>query len=427
VKKRVAIYGMNYAPEIAGVGRYTGEIGEHLASLGHDVCVITTPAHYPGWSLQTPGSGRGWTKETLAGATVYRCPVWLHPEMRGLRRLIAPLSFALSSAPVALWQMLTRRPDVVIAVEPTLLIAPAALTLGKLVGARTVLHVQDLEVDAAFAVGHLRGRPPQRLAHAFERVMMAGFDRVITISRRMAAQISAKGVRPRRIEVVRNWVDLDLISPMKNSARYRRELGLADDAFVVLYAGTVGLKQGVGLLVQAARELVGRPDIVLLIAGEGPMRAELEQAARTLPNLRVLGFQPQARFAEFLAVADAHVLPQERAAADLVLPSKLGGMLASGRPIIVTADPETELAEFLANSCTFTPPGDASALAGAIAALASERPRDKQTAERLARARLLSKRVVIQDFTAAALFLQTRPPVSGLAAKAKSVAAPDPV
>ncbi|HUZ13467.1 MAG TPA: WcaI family glycosyltransferase [Caulobacteraceae bacterium] len=411
MRRRILVYGMNYAPEIAGVGRYTGEIGEHLAGLGHEVCVITTAPHYPGWRALGPGSPSRWRRESLAGAEVYRCPVWLHVQMRGLRRLIAPLSFALSSAPVAFWQILTRRPEVVIAVEPTLLVAPAALLFGRLVGARLVLHVQDLEVDAAFAVGHLKGGGwVQRLAEAFERRALAGFERVITISHRMGERLAAKGVRCDRIAVVRNWVDLDAIRPTAGGrAAYRAELGLAEDAFVVLYAGAIGAKQGVRLLLDTARELGTRRDIVFVVAGEGPMKPDLEAAACTLPNLRVLGFQPQPRFGDFLAAADLHLLLQERAAADLVLPSKLGAMLASGRPIVVTADADTELAEFLGASCAFTPPGDAPALARTIARLAAVPACPRQSAERLARARLLDKQAAIAEFATGALGPEAEP------------------
>ncbi len=396
---------MNYAPELVGVGRYTGEIGEFFASRGHELVVVTTPPHYPDWRAAASHSSNRWGRERLAEATVYRCPILLHPQMRGVRRLIAPFSFALSSAPVALWQILTRRPDVVVVVEPTLLVAPIALLAARLTGARTVLHVQDLETDAAFAVGHLGGGGLlERCARAFERAATRSFDRVITISQRMADKLGSKGVAGAKMRVIRNWVDLESVKPMTSPSSYRRELGLKDDDFVVLYSGTLGAKQGVQLLIDAAKALEGRPNIVFVVAGEGPMRPDVERAAASLPNLRVFGFQPEARLGDFLSIADVHVLPQQRAAADLVLPSKLGGMLASGRRIVITADPGTELADFAHSCCALTPPGDADALAQAILAY-SESPADPgETAERLLRAQALSKRRIIHDFEAAALF-----------------------
>ena len=409
MKKRVLIYGMNYAPEIAGVGRYSGEIGEHFASLGHEVCVITTPPHYPGWQAQGVHSANRWTKESLAGATVFRCPLYLHTEMKGVRRLLAPLTFAMSSAPVAFWQILTRRPEVVLAIEPTLFVALAALLAAKIVGAKTVLHVQDLEIDAAFAVGHLgKGGMLAKFAGLFERTVMAGFDRVITISHRMAAKIVDKGVAPSRIAVVRNWVDLDMIRPVDSSSAYRAELGLSPNDFIVLYSGNIGAKQGVRLLIDAARQLAGVPNVVFVIAGQGPMRPGVERAAEELPNLRILDFQPEHRFSDFLSIADLHVLPQERDTADLLLPSKLGGMLASGRRILATADPDTELSQFLGASCVFTAPGDAKAMAMAITEIVQSPYSKDQEVERLGRAQSLAKNTVIQTFSDAALCFHDR-------------------
>ncbi|MDP1875919.1 WcaI family glycosyltransferase [Phenylobacterium sp.] len=404
--ENIVIYGINYAPEIAGVGRYSGEIGAHLAAEGHRVCVVTAPPHYPGWRVQKPHRN-GWAREVLAGADLYRCPLYLSEQMKGVRRLLAPLSFAASSAPVALWTILRRRPSVVLVVEPTLFVAPVALLAARLVGARTVLHVQDLEVEAAFAVGHLgRGGLLARVAGAYDRAMVRRFSRIVTISNRMAEKIIDKGADASKVAIVRNWVDLDQVRPDQDAGAYRRELGISAGTYVALYSGNLGAKQGVRLIWEAAEHLRDRPGILFLVAGDGPMRSELAQAAARLPNLRLLDFQPEHRFGEFLSMADVHLLPQEREAADLLLPSKLGGMLASAKPIIVTADPDTELADFLGTSCKLTPPGDSAALAASVSQAAESDPDPVLRAERLTLAGQLAKTSGIAQFVKAALFLQ---------------------
>lgn len=394
---RVLIHGMNHAPEFTGVGRYTGEIAADLVARGHEVCVITAPPHYPGWRIGGGYSAWRWSRETLDGATVYRCPLYLAREMRGVKRAFAALSFALTSAPVVVWQALRRRPHVVLALEPTLLGAPFAILAGKLVGARLVLQVQDLETDAAFAMGHLKGRVLAELAAGFERVVRRGFDRVITISNRMAEKIAEKGVTADQITVIRNWVDVEKIRPLGRPSKYRAELGLGEGVFVALYAGALGAKQGVNLLIEAARALRDRTDIIFVIAGDGPMRGALEAVASDLPNLLMLPFQPEERFSEFLGLADVHLMPQEKGAADLMLPSKLGGMLASGRPILVTADPGTELSDFLDGAGVCTPPGEVEALVEALLGLAGASSA-RGEAQRLALARLLSRSEGLTSF-----------------------------
>jgi colanic acid biosynthesis glycosyl transferase WcaI len=367
VLAKLLIYAMNYAPEMAGVGRYTGEIGEYFAQRGHTVVVVTSVPHYPGWKVQPPYRGRRYFFEKAEGMRIVRCPLVLRERMGGLWRLAAPLSFAINSAPIAMWQILLHRPDVVLCVEPTLISAPIAILCARAVGAATVLHVQDLEVDACFAVGHLsRRRWVERIAYAFEKWMLRGFDRVVTISGRMADHLTRKGVEPSRIVIVRNWVDLDIIRPIQGASEYRSELGISDHDCVILYSGNIGAKQGLGVVIGAARKLSRRADIKFVIAGEGPAKDQLRARAADLPNVSFLPFQPYDRLSQFLGLADIHILPQTADAADLFLPSKLGGMLASGRRIIVTASEGTELATFLGSLATFTPPEDADALAAAI-------------------------------------------------------------
>jgi colanic acid biosynthesis glycosyl transferase WcaI len=371
--KRILIYGMNYAPELAGVGKYTGEIAEYLADEGADVTVVTTPPHYPGWAVQD-GFRNRYSSTIENGVRVLRTPLLLRRKMKGVWRLLAPLSFAASSAPVVFWQILRHRPETVFCVEPTLFASPVAQLAARLVGARTVLHVQDLEVDAAFAVGHLGALGfLKTLGYAFERFTLKRFDKVITISNRMAEKLIDKGVKSQNMALVRNWVDLSHIYPMTEESPYRAELGFTKDDFVVLYSGNIGAKQGLTVLLDAAEQLKGETSIHFVIAGEGPLKDELQARYGTLPNLRFLPFQPYARLNEFLNMADLHALPQDKGAADLVLPSKLGGMLASGKPVLVTAEEGTELAEFAREVAIVVPPGDVAKFASEINNLSAAR------------------------------------------------------
>lgn len=364
-KKRVLIYGINYAPEPIGVGRYTGELGAYLSQQGVEVEVIAAIPHYPGWAPRD-GYGNVYKVEYRAATRVTRCPLVLREKMSGIWRVLAPLSFAVSSAPVAIWRILTFRPDTVLCVEPTLFNAPIALFFSKLIGARTVLHVQDLEIDAAFAVGHLAGNWMQRISALFERTVLRSFDAVVTISNRMQERLEAKGVTNQRLSVARNWVDLEKIKPLNRPSMFRHELAVSEETFVVLYSGNIGLKQALNLVLEAATQLVAFPNFLFVIAGEGPEKPVLVDMYRHLPNVRFLPLQSEENLCELLNLADVHILPQHRGTADLVLPSKIGGMLASGKACIVMAEPGTEMHEFLAGAVIVVEPGNSEALANAI-------------------------------------------------------------
>ena len=373
MRRRVVVYGMNYAPELTGVGRYTGDIGSYLAKQGVDVEVVTAVPHYPGWRVSY-GYRNTYGVERRDGVRVTRCPLMLRAEGRGVWRLLAPLSFALSSAPVVIWRILSRRPDAVFCIEPTLFGAPAALLAARLVGAGTVLHVQDLEVDAAFAVGHLRGVWLQRAAGTVERAILRAFGAIVAISSRMQQRLRDKGVADSRLTLVRNWVDIDAMTAPDIVPLNAQEMDIPPGSLVAVYSGNVGPKQALRVVLDAAERLAAKPGVVFVIAGDGPEKPRLVARYGHLPNVRFLPVQPEGRFRALMRFADVHLLPQDGAVADLVLPSKLGAMLASSKLSIVMAAPGTELFEFLdGGGAIILPPGDSEALAQTIETLALDR------------------------------------------------------
>ncbi|WP_363349460.1 WcaI family glycosyltransferase [Methylocystis echinoides] len=366
--KKILVQAINFAPEFIGCAKYTAELAQYLVSRGHIVEVITAPPHYPGWSVWAPYRGFLYAKETLHSIKVYRCPILAKGKGGGIWRLIAPLSFALASMPVVAWRIWRFRPEVVLCVEPTMFSVPTAIIAAKLVGTRCILHVQDLEVDAAFEVGHIRGEALRKFATATERSLLKKFDRIITISQGMRERLIAKGLDATRITMVRNWVDTRTIRPIPRSEPnlFRLELGINEMKFVALYAGHIGAKQGLDVIISAARELQFRDDIVFVIAGDGPLQERLKESSAELLNISFLPLQPVDRLNELLSMADLHVLPQQKWASDLVLPSKLGGMLASGRPIVAAVDTGTELFRILSDIALLVPAGDHVALAKAV-------------------------------------------------------------
>jgi colanic acid biosynthesis glycosyl transferase WcaI len=380
----------SYAPELTGVGRYTGELAAGFAARGEDTEVVCPPPHYPGWYVRTPYSAWRYAAETLDGVRVCNA--------NGLVRLLTSLSFGVTSAPVLLWRILAKRPDVVVCIEPTLASAPAALIAAWLVGARTVLHVQDLEVDAALVAGHIRlPKGILKIAYGLERWLMRRFDRVVTISTKMQAAIDRKGVPAKRLVLIRNWVDVERIRPLPGPNAYRAELG-CEHRFICLYSGQIGRKQALHLVLEAAKALIDDPRFMFVVAGDGPERQDLEQRYSQLENVRFLPLQPEERLPEFLNLADCHMLPQDAGMSELVLPSKLGGMLASGKRILVTADPDAELAQFLQNSATIVPPGSPGAIVQGLRSLIDTQ--DTTQPERLALAHTISTADSLDRFTA---------------------------
>jgi colanic acid biosynthesis glycosyl transferase WcaI len=149
-------------------------------------------------------------------------------------------------------------------------------------------------------------------------------------------------------------------------------LGIADDAVVVLYSGTMGGKQGLMVVPGVASRLAARQDVVFVMCGDGVIKPQLQAACAGLPSVRFLPLQPFDRLGELLCMANLHLLPQSKDAEDLVLPSKLSGMLASGRPVIATCQAGTELHAVVSTCGIVVEPEDTSALAEAICRLADD-------------------------------------------------------
>jgi colanic acid biosynthesis glycosyl transferase WcaI len=264
-----------------------------------------------------------------------------------------------------LWSAMTNRPDVVIAIAPSIIAAPVARLAAMLSGAKAWLHVQDFELEAAMATGLVREGMPAGLAKQCERLVLRSFDRVTSISAKMCEHLINKGVEPDKVSEVRNWAAIDDIRPLGRPSNYRERWSI-ETPHVALYSGNIANKQGVEVIVAAARLLRDRGDLTFVICGEGPNRAKLEEVAHGLTNIRFFDLQPVEHLGELLGLATVHLLPQLASAADLVLPSKLGNMMASGVPIVATAAPGTGLAAEVEGCGLVVPPGNAGALAGAI-------------------------------------------------------------
>jgi colanic acid biosynthesis glycosyl transferase WcaI len=248
----------------------------------------------------------------------------------------------------------------------------SAFILSILSGAKSILHIQDFEVDAAFDMGLLRSQWLRRTVSAVERWLLRRFDKVTTISGRMLQRLESKGVAADKRMFFPNWVNTDLIQPMRTPSPFREELGVPGNEVVLLYSGNMGQKQGLELIIESARQLETDGRIRFVMCGQGAAYESLRTMAEGLQNIIWIPLQPLERLNDLLNLADIHLLPQRADAADLVMPSKLTGILASGRPVIATAAEGTEVWSVVDGRGINTPPGDVGAFVAAIQRLVDD-------------------------------------------------------
>lgn len=368
---KILIHCSNFLPEEIGVGKFTGEMAVWLARDGHQVRVIAPPPFYPYGQVSKGYSRWMFTREELDGLRILRCPIWIAEKQSGSRRLLQGLSFALTSAIPVFWSSLFWRPDVVWTVAPSLPSAGIAAAGATLAGAPSWIHIQDFEVDAAFELGLLRAPRLRRFLLGVERFLLSRFDIVSTLTPRMLERLNHKNVRS-KTKLFSNWVDPASIFPLEDKVVARARLGIPDHCFVALYSGNLGEKQGVHDLVDVARLLSDQDDILVVVCGDGAGRAKLAKLASGLHNIRFLPLQPSAELNNLLGAADVHLLPQKPEVADLVMPSKLLAMLASGRPIIAGANGGTQLAHEVEECGIVVPPGNVVQMADAVRLLKAQ-------------------------------------------------------
>ncbi|ADL07285.1 glycosyl transferase group 1 [Thermosediminibacter oceani DSM 16646] len=403
---RLLIYGINYTPEPTGTGKYTGEMAAWLAARGHQVDAIVGLPHYPSWEVDPAYQDKGFHTEIIEGVRVLRVPHFVpSPERIGaIERIRLESSFSLKALRYWLLFLLQNNSyDAVIAICPPMQVGVYPWLYRLFRGVPWIFHIQDLQVDVAVRLGLLNGKL-SKVLYTVENFLLRRATRVSTITEAMRRRIIAKGVPEKNTWLFPNWSDITFIRPMPRNNAFRQELRVAEDQILFMYAGNMGEKQGLELVLQAAEHLRYYSQLRFVLVGAGVAKQRLEKMAEEmkLTNVTFLPVQPLERLPEMLAAADVHLVVQKSEAADLVMPSKLTNILAAGRPVVATADSGTALHDVLTSyqAGIVTPPGDLKAFIDALQLLAESAILREQMGRnaRLYAERYLDKERILKDF-----------------------------
>ncbi|MFI5178593.1 MAG: WcaI family glycosyltransferase [Vicinamibacterales bacterium] len=369
---RILVLGMNYLPESASIGPYTAGLAEYLVARGHDVRVVTSFPMAPQWRIWEGYRGEWWRREMINGVPVLRTYVYVPADpRRAMRRVAYDMSFMVSSFCGA---MFSGPSDVILAISPPLQLGLTAWLAGVFKRAPVCLHLQDLVPDAAVATGQLADPSTMlTLARRLERFVYRRARRISVICEGFRANLVDKHVPASKIDMLPNYIDLDFMQPHGRDNAFRHRQGISPADFLVMYSGSIALKQGLEMLVDVAERLSADPSVKFMIVGEGPPLGALQAAARDrrLSNLTFLPFQPRPTLPEQLAAADALVITQRPTVRDVVFPGKLLYYMAAGRPILAAVSADSETGRFISTTGVglVTPPEDPEAMAAAIARL----------------------------------------------------------
>jgi glycosyltransferase involved in cell wall biosynthesis len=365
---RVLVLSQYFAPEPI---TKPGDLARALSESGHDVSVLTGFPQYPHGTTYQGYSVRLWHRDQVGVVPVLRVAGYPYHGRSLWRRCANYGAFALAS--VLAWPLL-RRPDVIYVWHPPLSIGVAGWILGRLLRVPFVYDVQDIWPDAIVAGGLLRNRRAIRALESLERFIYRRAAHVLVPSDHARAVLLAKGVPADRLSVATHWVDGDLARQGSPAERVATRATQAwDDRFVVLFAGNLGLAQDLATVVRAAA-LVTNPRVLLVFAGEGTARRDLEQLARdtgAASRTLFLGWRSHQEMPALMAAADALLVHlADSTVSEAVIPTKTIAYLAAGRPIVMAA--RGAAAELIRQSDAgvVVPPGEPAPLAAALDALA---------------------------------------------------------
>lgn len=364
--RRVLVVGINYAPEHTGIAPYTTEASEHFAAANLNVLVLAGVPHYPHWSVPREYRRRLRVNEHHGAVAVRR----LRHTVPAAQSVRGRAAYEVTFGAHVLGQRLSWRPDVVLAVVPSLLGAAAAAAHAWRTGAPLVVWVQDLMGPATAQSGIAGGGRVSRFTGALEGRVLRSAQEVVVVSAAFRSYVEAAGVQPGHVHVVPNWTHVAPAVTARETVR--RRLGWSEGEVVALHSGNMGLKQGLDSLVAAARLAAAPLRIVLM--GDGSQRAALESLGAGIERLSFLSPVDTRDFPDVLAAADVLLVNERASAVDMSLPSKLTSYFSAGIPVLaaVPADGGTAAEMERSGGGWLVAPESPVALVAALVALGAD-------------------------------------------------------
>ncbi len=328
-RPRLLVLNQYYAPGLEATAYLLSQLCTALAE-DYDVTVITGRLAHP---HADPG------RSELDGVEVVRVRSTAFDRSRLFLRGLNYATYLFSSLRAGLF---ARRPDIVLCMTDPPVIANVALIVARWKRAPLVVVSQDVFPEVAIELKRLENPLLTGLLRRLIGFYLRRADRVVAIGDTMRQRLQEKGASPDRIRVIPNWVDTDAIQPSPKDNEWSRGHGL-HDRFVIMHSGNVGHAQNLDALVWSTTFLRDLEDVVVVIIGGGARHTELVELVELTEadSVRFLGYQPRETLSQSLSSADVHVIGLARGLSGYVVPSRLYGILAAGRPVIVAADPES--------------------------------------------------------------------------------------
>ncbi|HEX2859971.1 MAG TPA: glycosyltransferase family 4 protein [Alphaproteobacteria bacterium] len=384
---KIWVVSQYYPPETGAPSARLSGLAKSWKEMGADVTVLTgTPNHPDGVVPESYRNRPAFYEETMDGVRVWRHWLLVAANKGKLRRVFNQLSFMFSVLFANLHGVApAQRPDVVVASSPAFFCVISGWLLARRYGAKFVFEVRDLWPAIFVQMGILKPGLILSVLSLLEKFLYKRADAIVTVTRSFAAEISRRGIAAEKISVVFNGVsDADYLTAAQakqNAGALRSKVGVGPLSKIVLYIGNHGEAQALGQIVDAARTLVRRTDIVFLFVGDGADKQRLVQYAKGVPNVQFLPSVKHSEVWQYYAGADINLVCLKNIPDfDMFIPSKMFEIMAAEAPAVAALRGEGAALMTESGSALVVPSEDADALAGAIEALADDPDRRRKMA-----------------------------------------------
>jgi colanic acid biosynthesis glycosyl transferase WcaI len=365
---RILLLTQWYLPEPQ---EFLSELAVTLQDLGHTVTVLTGFPNWPAGKLYPGYRIRAWQKEMISGVNVIRVPLYPNHSCSALRRAVNFVSFMVSLLVLGIW--LSPEVDVIHVIHPPITVGLPAWILSRLKGIPFTLEIQDMWPETLSATGMVKNKYVLDAIGHFAKWVYGRSAAIRVISPGFKKNLVAKGVSSDKVTIISNWVDTDFFKPIPYDGEWAHQLGI-DGTFNVMFAGTIGLAQGLHTVLEAAELLQDLPDVRFVLVGDGADLGRLRTMAleRENHNVKFLGRHPGSQMPRFYALADALFLHlRSDPLFTITIPHKLFTYLASGRPILAAVDGDAADIVRDIDAGLVCPPEDPEALAEGVRRLHS--------------------------------------------------------
>jgi len=343
---RILLLTTYYKPDVAATGVIMSQIAERLVAMGHRVTVLTTMPHYDRNRIWDEYRWKLIKKERDRGLSIWRLYIYV-PEAKNsnLGRFLSYFSFNVLSI---LSGFFCRKHDLILVPSPPLTNGITADLLSRFYRIPFIYNVQDIWPDVVIRAGVLTNSTLIAFFRRMEGYIYKRASEITVLSRQMKGALTAKGVPAEKLHIIPTCQDPDFVRPLPRQNDFSASQQI-NEKFVVLFAGNVGHSQGLDTVLESARLLEDKSDILFLIIGNGVAKSSLEDYARklNLSNVRFLPYQPHARIPEIYASADVCLVPLKRGFTTESVPSKVHTIMAAARPIIASVDPGSATSELI--------------------------------------------------------------------------------